>query len=91
MLRSTDRILTTHTGSLPREGEIAERPVGRAREQLLERRRIDVTGGPDRGRDLPLEATHAVLLNCEADRGRFPRRLGPAVGRSRFPSGEEPL
>lgn len=36
MLRSTERILTTHTGSLPREGEIAELLIARERGEPID-------------------------------------------------------
>jgi 5-methyltetrahydropteroyltriglutamate--homocysteine methyltransferase len=41
MLRSADRILTTHTGSLPREGEIAELLLAREKGERLELSRME--------------------------------------------------
>jgi 5-methyltetrahydropteroyltriglutamate--homocysteine methyltransferase len=41
MLRSTDRILTTHTGSLPREGEIADLLVAREKGEAFEPARME--------------------------------------------------
>ena len=41
MKRSTDRILTTHTGSLPREGEIAELLVAREKGEAFDAARLE--------------------------------------------------
>ena len=41
MLRSTERILTTHTGSLPRQGEIADLLISRERGEAFDAERME--------------------------------------------------
>ena len=42
MKRSTDRILTTHTGSLPREGELAELLFAREKGEVFDSSQMEV-------------------------------------------------